>query len=50
MFEDAHDPVVMPFSVDERRLPLRTFMAETAGAIASDGPLNTGKNAKVVPV
>ena len=50
MFEDAHNPVVTPFSVDEGRLPFRTFMAETAGAIASDRPLIIGKNAKVDPV
>lgn len=48
--KDAHDPVVVPFTRDKRRVPLGAFMRESAGAIAPDSTLVEAQYAQLDPM
>jgi len=47
VLEDAHDPIVVPRTGDPCGLPFRSFMDETACAVAADSPLVVGEDSQV---
>jgi hypothetical protein len=50
MFEDRHDPVVMPFTADAGGLSFDSFPHKAAGVVAADCPFVIGEDAQVDPV
>jgi hypothetical protein len=50
LLQNGHDPVIMPFTADQRRLPLDPFKPEAASFITPDCTDVEGKDPQIDPM